>query len=278
VGHRAGVNDRPPGNRYDPSVAIYVVSDLHGAEDALVKAVPEGATLLLLGDLINFIDYTSMSGILTEVFSVETVSEVVRLRTEGDILEARRVMEARSHGREQEVRAEISSLVRSEYERVFEALPEPTYLILGNVDNPQLAASLCETTPAVTLADGHVLELDGERFAFVGGALPTPLHVAGEISAEEMEAKVSSLGEADVLCSHVPPAVPELCYDTRAKRTERGSGDLLRYIEQVQPRRHYFGHVHQPLLSSMHIGRTLCLNVGYFRATRRAFAHRADDD
>jgi Icc-related predicted phosphoesterase len=259
-------------------VAIYVVSDLHGAEDVLVKAVPEGATLVLLGDLINFIDYTSMSGILTEVFSVETVSEVVRLRTEGEVLEARRVMDARAQGREHEVRAEIGLLVRAEYERVFEALPDPTYLILGNVDNPELAASLCEATPAVTMVDGCVLELGGERFGFVGGALPTPLHVAGEISVEEMEAKVGSLGEADVLCSHIPPAVPELCYDTRAKRVERGSEHLLRYIEQVQPRRHYFGHVHQPLLSSMHIGRTLCLNVGYFRATRRAFAHHAGDD
>lgn len=264
--------------RYHPRVAIYVVSDLHGADDALVKAVPEGTILLLLGDLINFIDYTSMSGILTEVFSVETVSEVVRLRTAGDVLEARRVMDARSEGREHEVRAEIGSLVRTEYDRVFGGLPEPTYLIVGNVDNPKTAHSLCDATTAVTWADGRVFELEGERFGFVGGALPTPLHVAGEISVEEMRAKVESLGEADVLCSHIPPAVPELCYDTRAQRVERGSDALLAYIEEVQPRRHYFGHVHQPLLSSMHIGRTLCLNVGYFRRTRRAFAHRPGDD
>jgi Icc-related predicted phosphoesterase len=258
-------------------VAIYVVSDLHGAEDALVKAVPEGAILLLLGDLINFIDYSSMSGILTEVFSIETVSEVVRLRTAGDVIEARRVMEARSEGREHEVRAEIGARVQTSYERLFESLPEPTYVILGNVDNPKIAHALCQATPAVTWADGRVLELEGERFGFVGGALPTPLHVAGEISVDHMRAKVDSLGESDVLCSHIPPAVPELCYDTRAKRVERGSNALLAYIEDVQPRRHYFGHVHQPLLSSMHIGRTLCVNVGYFRRTRRAFAHRSGD-
>jgi len=157
-------------------VAIYVVSDLHGADDALVKAVPEGTILLLLGDLINFIDYTSMSGILTEVFSVETVSEVVRLRTAGDVLEARRVMDARSEGREHEVRAEIGSLVRTEYDRVFGGLPEPTYLIVGNVDNPKTAHSLCDATTAVTWADGRVFELEGERFGFVGAAFLLSLY------------------------------------------------------------------------------------------------------
>jgi Icc-related predicted phosphoesterase len=118
-----------------------------------------------------------------------------------------------------------------------------------------------------------VVELEGERFGFVGGALPTPLQVAGEISAEEMTRKVRSLGEADVLCSHIPPAIPELCYDTRARRSEEGSSDILGYIEDVQPRVAYFGHVHQPLVSSMYVGQTWCVNVGYFRATHHAFQH-----
>ena len=73
---------------------IYVVSDLHGAPDDLRKAVPEGSTLLLLGDLINLLDYISMTGILIEVFSVEAVEEVVRLRTAGQIEDARRVIAA----------------------------------------------------------------------------------------------------------------------------------------------------------------------------------------
>jgi Icc-related predicted phosphoesterase len=156
---------------------------------------------------------------------------------------------------------------------VFDALPDPTYLILGNVDNPPLAVELAGHRPGVHLCDGSVVTLEGERFGFVGGALPTPMHVAGEISEEEMAAKVDSLGEVEVLCSHIPPAVPELCFDTVAGKHERGSEDLLRYIEDVQPRRAYFGHVHQPLVSSMHVGRTLCVNVGYFRSTKRAWRH-----
>lgn len=105
--------------------------------------------------------------------------------------------------------------------------------------------------------------------------MPTPLRVAGEVSEEEFRSKIDTIGEVDVVCSHIPPAVDELCYDTLAGRFEKGSADLLEYIGDVQPRRAYFGHVHQPLVSSMHIGRTLCVNVGYFRATRRAWPHKS---
>jgi len=256
---------------------IYVVSDLHGAHDDLRKAVPEGSTLLLLGDLINFLDYISMTGILTEVFSVQAVEEVVRLRTAGKIEDARRVMHERSIGREEEIREQIGVRVRSQYEEIFAALPDPTYLILGNVDNPALAHSYASGYPGVHEPDGTVIVLEGERFGFVGGALPTPLHVAGEITEEEMRAKVEGLGEVDVLCSHIPPAVPELCYDTLAGKSETGSRDLLRYIEDVQPRRAYFGHIHQPLTSALWIGRTLCINVGYFRSSKRAFPHKKEE-
>jgi Icc-related predicted phosphoesterase len=254
-------------------MAIYVVSDLHGAADGLKKAVPEGSTLLLLGDLLNFLDYTDMSGILAEVFGAEDVKRVADLRAQGRIDEARQIMHERAAGREDEIRSDIGRKVLEQYDAIFSSLPDPTYLILGNVDNPMVAQNFVDNTPAAHHVNGRVITIEGERFGFVGGALPTPLHVAGEITEEEMAEKVEGLGEVDVLCSHIPPSVPELCFDTLAQHKERGSKDLLRYIEDVQPRRAYFGHVHQPLVSAMHIGRTLCVNVGYFRATRRAFPH-----
>lgn len=254
-------------------MGIFVVSDLHGAHEELRKTLPEGATLLLLGDLINFLDYSDMSGILTEVFPVEAVQEVSNLRAVGDYETARSLIRARAAGREEEIRDLIGRRVREEYEIVFAALPNPTYLILGNVDSPIVAHAFAQEHPGVHEADGQIIEIDGERFGFVGGALPTPLHVAGEISENQMRAKIEALGEADVVCSHIPPAIPELCYDTLARHSEQGSVDLLRYIEDVQPRRAYFGHVHQPLVSALRVGRTVCINVGYFRATRRAFPH-----
>ena len=256
-----------------PVVAIYLVSDLHDAADSLKDAVPAGSTLLLLGDLINLIDYSDMSGILTEVFSVDTVMTINDLRATGDVDQARQVIERRSEGQEKQIQERISLRVDEQYTSVFAALPKPTYLILGNVDRPNVVAGYVASAHGATWPDGEIVELEGERFGFIGGALPTPLRVSGEISREEMARKVESLGAVDVLCSHIPPAVPELCYDTRARRMEEGSEDILGYIERVEPRVAYFGHVHQPLVSSMFIGKTWCVNVGYFRATRRAFLH-----
>ena len=259
-------------------MAIYVVSDLHGAADDLKKVIPEGSTLLLLGDLLNLLDYTTFTGILTEVFSVEAVREVSDLRAQGRVEEARDIMRRRSEGREDEIRQEIGRRVVEQYTEVFAALPDPTYLILGNVDNPPLAHTFIADNAAVVDADSKVFTLEGERFGFVGGALPSPLNVPGEISEEEMAKRLDSIGEVDVLCTHIPPAIPDLCFDTLAGHPERGSKDILRYIEDVQPRRAYFGHVHQPLVSVMHIGRTTCVNVGYFRATRRPFPHRTGQE
>ena len=84
---------------------------------------------------------------------------------------------------------------------------------------------------------------------------------------EDFAAKVAAVGAVDVLCSHLPPAVPELLYDTVARRFERGSTALLDAIRTTQPRYALFGHVHQPLQRRIRIGRTECVNVGHFRGT-----------
>ena len=59
-----------------------------------------------------------------------------------------------------------------------------------------------------------------------------------------------------MLCTHIPPEVPELCYDTVARRFERGSTALLEAIRATRPRYSLFGHVHQPLARRMRIGAT----------------------
>jgi Icc-related predicted phosphoesterase len=88
-----------------------------------------------------------------------------------------------------------------------------------------------------------------------------------EIDEETYAAKITALGEVDVLCSHIPPEVPDLCYDTVARRFERGSTALLEAVRALRPRYHLFGHVHQPLARRMRIGVTECVNVGHFNAT-----------
>ena len=75
-----------------------------------------------------------------------------------------------------------------------------------------------------------------------------------------------------MLCTHIPPEVPELVYDTVARRFERGSEALLEAIRRTQPRYALFGHVHQPLARRMRIGATECVNVGHFAGTGQPWA------
>lgn len=249
-------------------MTVKIVSDLHSAVDALRKEVQADDTLLLLGDLVNIIDYSSMDGILVDIFGPEAVSEVIDLRAKGLIEEARAVMLRRREGREAEVAMQFQTLLREAYQAVRAVLPHQTYLITGNVDAPVMIEEILG--PGVELADGKVIELEGYRVGFVGGGLPTPLKVAGEIPEEEFDAKIDALGDVEILCSHVPPEIPELTYDVLAKRHERGSERLLQYIVDVQPLRVFFGHIHQPVVSSTHVGRTHLMNAGYFRRTQRA--------
>jgi Icc-related predicted phosphoesterase len=87
------------------------------------------------------------------------------------------------------------------------------------------------------------------------------------MSEDDFRAKLDAVGAVDVLCTHIPPAIPELLYDTVARRLEQGSVALLETIKRTQPRYALFGHVHQPLARRTRIGVTECLNVGHFRAT-----------
>ena len=110
--------------------------------------------------------------------------------------------------------------------------------------------------------------MGGVTFGFVGAGLISPYRTPNEIGEPEFAAKLDAVGAVDVLCTHIPPAVPELLYDTAARRLEVGSTALLDVIKRTQPRYALFGHVHNPLARRVRIGRTECVNVGHFRATR----------
>jgi Icc-related predicted phosphoesterase len=248
-------------------VRVHVVSDVHGSVAALSRAGAGADALLCLGDLLLFVDYADHGqGVLGELFGAAAVQHFVALRT------ARRYDEAREYTRSLWAQvgdrdAAVMGAVRDQYARLFAAFPDPTYVTFGNVDLPALWPEFARA--GVRVLDGEVVELDGWRFGFVGGGLPSPMRTPFEVPPERYAAKIAALGEVDVLCSHIPPAVPELLYDTVARRFEMGSSALLAAIRATQPRYALFGHVHQPLQQRIRIGRTECVNVGHFRATGR---------
>lgn len=244
---------------------VHVVSDVHGRADALRRAGDGADALICLGDLLLFIDYADMSlGIFPDLFGAEAARRLVELRTAQRFDEARE-MSARLWARlGGDPREHLESAVSRQYAELFAAMPVPSYLTYGNVDLPRLWRE--HVRPGQRVLDGERVDLGGWTFGFVGGGLRTSYRTPNEIDDDEFAAKVEAVGGVDVLCSHIPPAVPDLLYDTVAKRMERGSEALLAAIERTRPRYVLFGHVHQPRQSRIRIGGTECINVGHFRA------------
>ncbi|HXC80421.1 MAG TPA: metallophosphoesterase [Trebonia sp.] len=253
---------------------VHVVSDVHGAADALAL-VGEGADMLIcLGDLLLFLDYADHTqGIFAELYGAENAREYIELRTARRFDEARQLtvgIAARlGADRGTDLRTLTERAIRKQYAALFGALAEPAYLTYGNVDVPRMWNGYLK--PGHHVLDGDRVEVGGVTFGLVGAGLISPYRTPNEIPEAEFAAKLDAVGAVDVLCTHIPPAVPELLYDIEARRLETGSVALLEVIRRTQPRYALFGHVHNPLVRRARIGRTECVNVGHFRATRAPY-------
>jgi Icc-related predicted phosphoesterase len=262
-------------------VRVHLVSDVHGNADALARAGDGADALLVLGDLIDFVNYHDHSGgIFGAIFGSEKVAVFARLRRE------RRHAEISAYATSlwaslTDPAAVIEEAVREQYAKLFAALSAPTYATPGNVDVPELWTEFAGEQ--VRVLDGEVVELGGLRFGFVGGALlprtANRRRRGGGFrpylrTEEEYTAAVRRLGRVDVVCTHIPPDVPELTYDVLARRPELGSAGLLELIRTAAPRWSVFGHVHQPLVARMRLGRTECANVGHFQRAERPYVLR----
>jgi Icc-related predicted phosphoesterase len=242
---------------------VHVVSDVHGRADALARAGDGADAVICLGDLLLFLDYADdRGGIFAELFGADEAARLIELRTAQRFDEARAMSMRLLSGLGGDPADHFRAAADRQYARLFAALPEPAYLTYGNVDLPGMWAA--HLKPGHRVLDGERAELDGWTFGFVGGGLRSRYRTPHELDDDAYAAKVAAVGAVDVLCTHIPPAVPELLYDTVARRLERGSEVLLDAVRKTQPRLALFGHVHQPLARRVRVGRTECINVGHF--------------
>lgn len=258
---------------YAVCMRVHVVSDVHGRADALAGAADGADALICLGDLLLFVDYADpAAGIFPDLFGEAAARELIGLRTAMRFDEARAFSRQLWAGLDGDPAQRIEAAASRQYAELFAAMPEPSYLTYGNVDLPRMWDE--HLRPGHQVLDGQRLELGGWTFGFVGGGLRSPYRTPHELDPGDYAAKVAAVGPVDVLCAHIPPDLPELLFDTVAERMEVGSAALLDAIRATQPRYALFGHVHQPLVSRVRIGRTECVNVGHFRATGRPFVLR----
>ncbi len=250
---------------------IKVIADVHGDLEIVLKEAATCDVLLLLGDLINVIDYSNAGGILAEVYGSDTVRKWSALRAEGRFDESRAVLREASAGREQELRQLMFTRIDEQTREFCEEVPSNVVVTYGNVDVPDLVRKYLPDS--VRFVDAEVLTFDGVRFGFVGGGLPK-VGIPGEVALDAYAEKVASLGPVDVLCAHVPPAVEDLTYDVVAEFNEPGSEALLAYLHEHEPTHMYYGHVHQPRVGETTIGRTRVVNIGaHYRSNGVAWDH-----
>ncbi|RKT82468.1 Predicted phosphoesterase [Saccharopolyspora antimicrobica] len=256
---------------------VHVVSDVHGNVEALKRAGDGADALVVLGDLIDFVDYHDHGkGILGRVFGAEKVARFAELRRGPHLAEFGTYVRS-LWASLTDPAAVVEEAVREQYAELFGALTAPTYATPGNVDAPHLWPEFAGD--GVHVLDGESVEIGGLTFGFVGGTVLPPGAVLRKNAAwvpylreaAEYDAAVAGLPAVDVLCTHLPPAVPELIYDVVARRPELGSAALAERIAADQPRWSLFGHVHQPLARRVRIGRTECVNVGHFQRTGRPY-------
>src|SRR5262249_60825805 len=108
-------------------------------------------------------------------------------------------------------------------------LPEPPSLPWGTLALPQMWAE--HLRPGHHVLDGEQVELGGWTFGFVGGGLRSPYRTPNELDDDAYAAKVAAVSGADILCTRIPPAVPERLSDTVARAVGRGGPCLLARVQ-----------------------------------------------
>ena len=257
-------------------MAIKLIADPHGRFDDLPREISRDDVLLVLGDVLDLIDWVDISGILSQVLGKDNL--------------VRKLMSAVSTGPEAAValRDELLSpeggyyeqllrLVQGEYgafSRVLREIGCRAYVIFGNGDIPELLEASLDGAGEAVLARGKV-KIGESVFGFVNGALYSPFHMPAEMNDEAYGELLRELGPVDVLCTHIPPRLEATTMDVVAGRPVEGSASLLEYIEVNRPRILYHGHVHQPAQREVMVGETRVINVGYYK--RQGYIHVHED-
>lgn len=262
---------------------ITVVSDVHGNFSALARVAATADQLIVLGDLLDYVDYHQPDrGILGAIFGADRVRHFANLRSSGDFV--------RLHRYNNELWSELADpigvlaeVVQVRYLEVLQAVGPTTLLTLGNVDVAEVWNEVAGGV--LPYLDRQVVTLGGRRFGFVAGGASRRVGTFVDHtqawrplvkSAPEYRADVAALGAVDVLCTHIPPDLPLMRYDVVPGRLEMAGPGLREHIDAHRPALALSGHVHQPLAARVRRGGTECVNVGHFQRTGRAYTFELD--
>ena len=244
------------------------VSDVHYQIEYLNSLPQNKGPIVILGDLINWIDYRDGQGIAMDVFGKDNVEKLINLRKEHKFDERKTLWKELYKTDPDKIAKKMQNAINKQYEDVFAVLKKyEVWFIPGNVDDVDIMNTYLSSS--VKNVDGLLVEFDNKKIGFAGGGVPTPINARGEIDEETFSKKLFNLKDSNIICTHAPPLVRELVTDVVTNKIEQGWVGLKDFIESYQPKYSLFGDVHQPLASHWRIRKTRCINVGYFRATNQ---------
>src|SRR3954454_13386699 len=118
---------------------VHVVSDVHGNAEALARACVGADALIVLGDLLDFVDYHDHgSGIMGAVFGAEQVAEFAKYRRGPRTPESIAFVRGMWSQLGTDAASVVREAIRDQYKKLFTAMTVPTYATPGNVDAPDL--------------------------------------------------------------------------------------------------------------------------------------------
>ncbi len=145
--------------------------------------------------------------------------------------------------------------------RILERRAGRLFVMPGNHESERDTESLCERYGFRHL-HGRSVELDGWHLAGLGYSNPTPFDTPGEYSEEEIAARLepfSGLAPLVLVC-HCPPRDSPL--DRVRDGLHFGSTAVAGFLNRVQPRYFFCGHIHEAAGVSAQLGATWAMNVG----------------
>jgi Icc-related predicted phosphoesterase len=260
-------------------LAIKLIADPHGYFENLTDRISDDDVLIVLGDVLDLVDWSDFSGILPEVIGRDKF--IAKLQAAfaagpGGGTTLRDEILSPGGGYNQELLQRIDE----EYGRFSEVLRKigcRAYVIYGNGDVPDLMRAALNGTGSAVVAEGKI-EIEGSMFGFVPGAIYSPFMMPSEMDDEQYGEMLQKLGKVDVLCTHIPPQTEAATMDVVAGKPVIGSQNLLAYLEENRPAYLYHGHVHQPAQRELVIAGTRVINVGYYKKERYIHTHGDDDD
>ena len=253
-------------------MAVKLIADPHGRFQDLHACVGADDVLVVLGDVLDLIDWADISGILPDVLGRDNLIEKLMQALAagpGAAVELRDELLAPQGGYYGELLRRISEQY-ADFARVLREIGCAAYVIYGNGDIPELLEACLDGASNAVLARGKV-DIEGSVFGFVPGALYSPFHMPAEMDDETFGSCLRDLGPVDVLCTHIPPRLEAATMDVVAGRPVEGSAYLLKYVEANRPRFLYHGHVHQPAQRELLVGSTRVINVAYYK--REGYVH-----